>query len=71
MADVPQYVKEGWRPHGPGLCRCPNCGAVISTNALARARHACPPTQEPNAHVAEPFRSLLNDFFAIPKVLRT
>lgn len=37
----PQYIKEGWRPAGPGRCKCPNCGASVSTNALARARHTC------------------------------
>lgn len=44
-----QYIKEGWRPHGPGKCRCPNCGAIVSTNALARSKHRCPekPTSKP------------------------
>lgn len=37
-----QYIKEGWRPHGPGLCRCPDCGTLVTTNALGRAQHKCP-----------------------------
>lgn len=41
---TPQYIKDGWRRHGPGRCRCPVCGTVTSTNALARARHKCPET---------------------------
>jgi hypothetical protein len=43
----PQFLKEGWRPHGPGKCVCPNCGSICSTNAMARARHVCPPKPEP------------------------
>lgn len=39
---TPQYIKEGWRPAGPGLCRCPHCRAIVTTNALGRARHVCP-----------------------------
>jgi hypothetical protein len=46
MSRLPQYLKEGWRQHGPGQCRCPKCGAVISTNALARAKHVCKPAKE-------------------------
>ena len=46
---IAQYLKEGWRPHGPGRCRCADCGAICSTNALARASHVCPtPTHYPN-----------------------
>lgn len=44
MSKLPQYIKQGWRPHGPSRCRCPRCGASVSTNALARSRHECPPT---------------------------
>lgn len=43
MAGLPQYLKEGWSPRGPGRCKCPHCGATVSTNALARARHKCSP----------------------------
>jgi hypothetical protein len=43
MSRLPEYIKDGWRPHGPGRCRCPKCGAAVSTNALARARHVCKP----------------------------
>jgi hypothetical protein len=39
-----QYLKDGWRPNGPGRCICPHCRATVSTNALARARHKCPET---------------------------
>lgn len=39
-----QYIKEGWRPNGPGRCICPGCRSTVSTNALARARHKCPET---------------------------
>lgn len=39
MARLPEYILEGWRPAGPGGCRCPKCGATVSTNALARASH--------------------------------
>jgi hypothetical protein len=48
MTQQLQYLKEGWRPHGPGKCRCPHCGEVTSTNALARARHVCKPRVKPN-----------------------
>lgn len=44
MSKLPQYIKEGWRPAGPGLCKCPNCRAIVSTNALGRARHTCAET---------------------------
>lgn len=40
----PQYLKEGWAPAGMGRCKCPHCRAVVSTNALARARHKCATT---------------------------
>ncbi len=46
---VPEWIKQGFRPHGPYQCRCPNCGKVISTNALARRNHQCkltPPTDK-------------------------
>lgn len=39
MARLPEYIREGWRPAGPGGCRCPKCGATVSTNALGRASH--------------------------------
>lgn len=39
MAKLPEYIREGWSPHGPGGCRCPRCGASVTTNALGRARH--------------------------------
>lgn len=41
---TPTYMKEGWAPRGPGRCRCPRCGATVSTNALARRAHErrCP-----------------------------
>lgn len=35
----PEYQREGWRPAGPGGCRCPKCGATVTTNALGRASH--------------------------------
>jgi hypothetical protein len=41
-----QFLKEGWKPHGPGKCKCPRCGAITSTNAMARARHFCAPRPE-------------------------
>jgi len=47
MSSTPQFIKEGWKQHGPGKCRCPNCGSICSTNAMARARHVCPPKPEP------------------------
>lgn len=50
MGKLPQYLKEGWGPRGPGKCRCPDCGASVSTNALARATHkrlACKPVSKP------------------------
>jgi hypothetical protein len=37
------YLQQGWRPHGPGKCRCYICGGISSTNALARAKHICKP----------------------------
>ncbi len=40
MSKLPEYVREGWRRNGPGLCRCPTCGAIVTTNALGRASHA-------------------------------
>lgn len=44
---VPEWIKQGFRPHGPYQCRCPHCGKVISTNALARSNHKClPPEKE-------------------------
>ena len=46
MGSMPQFIKEGWKPHGPGKCRCPRCGGIASTNAMARARHVCPPKPE-------------------------
>ena len=36
---LPEYIREGWRPNGPGNCRCPKCGATVTTNALGRASH--------------------------------
>ena len=42
---MPQWMKEGYRSIGPGQCVCPTCGKVVSTNALARARH-----KESNLH---------------------
>lgn len=41
MAKIPQYILEGFRPHGPGMCRC-RCGKVMSTNAFVRSKHECP-----------------------------
>jgi hypothetical protein len=35
----PEYQREGWRPAGPRHCRCPHCGATVTTNALGRASH--------------------------------
>jgi len=43
MSRAPVWLREGWRPAGPGHCKCPKCGAVVSTNAFARTRHVCPP----------------------------
>lgn len=40
MAKLPSYISEGWRPNGPGNCRCPDCSATVTTNALGRAAHA-------------------------------
>lgn len=40
---TPVYIREGWRPAGPGHCRCPKCGAIVTTNALGRSMHRCPP----------------------------
>ena len=37
----PKWLRDGWRPAGPGFCRCPKCGDKVSTNALARAKHRC------------------------------
>lgn len=42
MTRLPQYLRDGWSPRGPGRCKCPGCGTICSTNALARARHKCP-----------------------------
>jgi hypothetical protein len=36
---LPEWRREGWRPAGPGQCRCPDCGTAVSTNAFARATH--------------------------------
>lgn len=47
MSDNPVWRREGWAPSGPGFCRCPKCGARVSTNALARARHTCKPKPAP------------------------
>jgi hypothetical protein len=38
---IPEWIKQGYRPHGPYACRCPRCSKVISTNALARRNHQC------------------------------
>lgn len=40
MSKLPEWRREGWRPAGPGACRCPDCGTTVPTNALARASHA-------------------------------
>ena len=44
MSKLPSWMRDGWKPNGPGLCNCPHCGALVSTNALARHSHvqACP-----------------------------
>lgn len=48
MTRFPEYLREGWRTAGPGGCRCPHCGATVTTNALGRASHrqACKGWQE-------------------------
>ena len=39
MSRIPTYQQEGWRPAGPGGCRCPKCGQTVTTNALGRDSH--------------------------------
>lgn len=36
---APEWMKRGFRPHGPYQCRCPRCGTIVSTNALAWRNH--------------------------------
>jgi hypothetical protein len=44
---VHEWIKQGFKPHGPYQCRCPRCGKVISTNALARRNHQCQTEEKP------------------------
>lgn len=55
MSRLPQYIRQGWRPAGPGGCRCPHCGASVTTNALGRESHrrACPGLVEHRQRLAD------------------
>lgn len=55
MSRRPEYLRDGFRPAGPGGCRCPHCGATVTTNALGRASHlrACPALKAQRERVAQ------------------
>ncbi len=39
MSKLPEFMKLGYRPNGPGRIFCQYCNRTISSNALARSSH--------------------------------